>query len=259
MRLESVQQAKERWVEANCGQLSNVVVAGTPAKPAPACSTVGEADGYVFAVSWQPAFCASHADKLECQGGNNASWAARNFTLHGLWPNKASCGTTYGFCSSQLKAKAFCDYPAPALSEETFKALSQVMPSAHYGSCLERHEWYKHGTCQNKWNADGYYTVAVDLTKQFDNPTVTGFLGSNLGKSASMQDFLAVVDASLGGGAHQRMQIMCDKAGGKLVDVYMNLPADIPNNPNLAELLAKAPTGFRNTCGDSFVIDTFAR
>jgi ribonuclease I len=45
---------KERWVSANCGQ-AQVTEAEPDDKKS--CSIAGQADSYVLALSWQPAFC----------------------------------------------------------------------------------------------------------------------------------------------------------------------------------------------------------
>ena len=40
----------------------------------------------VLAVSWQPAFCETKPDKIECRTQTADRFDASNFTLHGLWP-----------------------------------------------------------------------------------------------------------------------------------------------------------------------------
>lgn len=257
----------ERWVDKACGegkvQVAQQTTGGssgptsTPTSPgngAPTqCTTPGLADGYVFAVSWQSAFCESHRTKPECGSATPESWSANNFTLHGLWPNLTACGTNYGFCSSQPKQKAFCDYPTLPLNETVFQSLGQVMPSAAAGSCLQLHEWYKHGTCQTQWDGNGYFEVAVDLTRQFNDSGIAPFIAQRVGQSVSTQDFLDTVDRSLGEGAHKRLKITCDE--GNLVDIYMTLPAAIPAKPNLTDLIRQGKEAFSSNCGESFRVD----
>lgn len=248
-------QPAQRWVPASCGTSQlNAGSASGGSQPAASCSTTGQADSYVFAVSWQAAFCASHQQKPECASATPSSWAAGNFTLHGLWPNKTSCGTNYGFCSSQPQQKNFCAYPEPAISADTFAQLGQVMPSAAAGSCLQRHEWYKHGTCQSTWDADGYFQTAITLTQQFNTSGPAAFMRANLGKQVRASDLYSAIDQGLGSDAHQRMKFTC--SNGQLVDIYINLPATIPTPPDLRQLIGAAKPGFSSNCGDSFTVDS---
>ncbi len=251
-------QPSGRWVSAQCGR---GILTATPAPSTPAtvstagasrCSTPGLADGNVFAVSWQAAFCESHKTKPECAAPSE--WAAGNFTLHGLWPNLASCGTHYGFCSAQAQAKAFCDYPEPAIAAPTMDQLNKVMPSAAAGSCLQRHEWFKHGTCQTEWNADGYFATAIKLTEAFNQSGIGPFMSANRGFSIPTQDVFDVIDQGLGQGAHKRMKFICTKEG-MLVDIYMNLPAQIPPQATLRELLQAGQEGFSSNCGSTLKVD----
>ncbi|CAK0740827.1 ribonuclease T2 [Gammaproteobacteria bacterium] len=256
----------ERWIDVKCGTpkvatTENSSNSGTTTTGSTGesggkgsdCTTAGLADGYVFAVSWQSAFCETHRSKPECNSATSQSWSANNFTLHGLWPNLAKCGIDYGFCSPQPKQTAFCNYPSLPLSPSVSKSLGQVMPSAAAGSCLQLHEWYKHGTCQKEWTADGYFEIAIDLARQFNESGISSFVDKHIGKKVMTQDFLNEIDRDLGTGAHERMKLTCQ--GGDLVDIYMNLPATIPATPKLAELLPQGKTGFNSTCGDSFHVD----
>lgn len=251
-------QPSGRWVPAQCGKgiLTATPVPSTPATPSTAsasrCTTPGLADGNVFAVSWQAAFCESHKTKPECT--TPSEWAAGNFTLHGLWPNLSSCGTHYGFCSAQAQAKAFCDYPEPAIAPPTMDQLKKVMPSAAAGSCLQRHEWFKHGTCQTEWDAEGYFATAIKLTEAFNQSGIGPFMSANRGFSIPTQDVFDVIDQGLGQGAHKRMKFICTP-DGMLVDIYMNLPAHIPPQATLRELLQAGQEGFSSNCGNTLKVD----
>lgn len=247
---------EERWVYYGCGQAelsSTPVPAVSTKKP---CQTAGQADSYVFAVSWQPAFCESHQNKPECKElvEQPDAYAAGNFTLHGLWPNKSSCGTNYGFCGQQKKiGGSFCSYPRVPMSESTLQALGKVMPAAAAGSCLQRHEWFKHGTCQTKMDADQYWDLAIDLVGQFNTKGMSAFMQENIGRTVAAADFYRVVDTSLGQDAHKRMKLGC--RSGNLVDIYMQLPKEVTGGRTLGQLLAEAPTGFSSSCGESFKVD----
>jgi ribonuclease T2 len=134
------------------------------------------------------------------------------------------------------------------------KKVGEVMPSVQKNSCLERHEWYKHGTCQIDWDADGYFLATVRLTKEFNDNGISAFMKRNLGKSVATEDFLKTVDNAFGKGARNRLMLGCDTQGN-LVDVFINLPPQIPDNARLADLIRQAPESFGNRCGNTFTVD----
>lgn len=254
---------RERWVYFDCGD-ANASIADGVSSPhsggggaGGGCNVAGEEDSYVFAVSWQPAFCEGHRDKPECQVTDPNSYQAKNFTLHGLWPNKNSCGTHYGFCGQYKKAvRPFCNFDKVPMTEATLKELGVVMPSAAYGSCLQRHEWYKHGTCQTEWGGDGYFDQAMNLLADFngrDGNGVSAFMTENLGKQIPLVELTQKIDQQFGAGAHRRMRFSCTN-GNKLVDIYINLPAKLGQG-SLASLIQAAPEKYGNKCGSDIVID----
>lgn len=253
----------ERWAYFECGE-ARVTSRGHgdsgDGQPGGGgqCNTAGQEDSYVFAVSWQPAFCESHQDKPECGVDDPSVYQANNFTLHGLWPNKSACGTGYGFCGQPDRpTRPFCNYPPVPMQAETLDALGRVMPSAAHHSCLQRHEWYKHGTCQTEFDADGYFKTAMRLLEEFNNGGMAEFMQQNIGRTVDTQSFFDAMDQAFHGGAHQRLQISCKD--GKLVDVYINLPADLPNDASLASLLRQAEPKHRNACGQRFEVDAIGQ
>ncbi len=219
-----------------------------------ACGIPAQADSYVFAVNWQPAFCESKPDKPECRIDDPKIYQATHFTLHGLWPTKASCGTDYGYCGPvKAQPRDFCAYPKVALSPKVRDALAVVMPSVNSGSCLERHEWHKHGSCQNG-SADQYYGQAIALLQQFNDSGISQFMGGHIGKQVSLAEFRAALDAGLGTGASQHAKINCKN--GLLTEVYLNLPAELKPGAKLKDLLAQGPTATaNNSCKKGFRID----
>ena len=243
-----------RWVAKYCGTVDVHIGQGDDEQPTTACNTPGLEGSYKLALSWQPAFCETHRDKPECRVTDHKSYQARNFTLHGFWPNKKSCGIHYGFCGEvKTKPGHFCDYPALSLITEVRSDLEQVMPSAKAGSCLQRHEWHKHGTCQTKWSIDEYHEISTDLTRQFNESGIAYFISRNIGKQVQETDFFNKVDCILGENAHKRIQLKCKN--GNLVDIYINLPLDIKKGENLGDAIHRAESDFKSTCDGSFSID----
>jgi ribonuclease T2 len=231
----------DRWVEASCGTVSPAADVASPAQGS--CRLSGQADGYVLALSWQPTFCQSRQDlPKECSIDSSSTYQAGHFTLHGLWPNKTSCGINYGFCGvvKQRPNGGFCSYPeVPDLSPTIRTVLAQVMPSAEAGSCLERHQWYKHGTCQTTWTADEYFSLAAYLTNQFNHSGITEFVRHHMGKQDTIrtEDFLRELDQALGPQAQQHIKLMCKK--NWLEEIQINLPAALNLNADLPALISQ--------------------
>lgn len=257
---------EERWVHKSCGEIAGGSgnnkddVADKDEEedeeddsPRDQCRTAGHADDHTFALSWQPAFCELKSGKKECKIHDPNVYQAKNFTLHGLWPNKNACHTNYGFCKGEKKTKDFCEYDAVPLSPQMKKELARVMPSVSAGTCLERYEWYKHGLCQTNWDAEEYYAIAVKLTNEF-NRVAGPIMARNVGGSVKEKDFYKEIDAAFGPDAHKRLQLKCQK-GGDLVDVYIKLPRQITKSSTLADLIQKAKPEFRSNCGGEFQVD----
>lgn len=259
----------ERWVHNSCGTLnaspggedrenedeseSEESDAGEETEDESSqCRIAGRADDHTFALSWQPAFCELKSGKKECKIRDPGVYQARNFTLHGLWPNKDACRTNYGFCKGEEKFSDFCQYEPVRLSPAIQKELARVMPSVHAGTCLERYEWFKHGLCQTNWDAEEYYAVSIRLTNEF-NRAAGPIMARNVGGSVSEKDFYREIDAAFGPEAYKRLQLKCQK--GDLVDVYIKLPREISRDSSLRDLIQKAEPDFRSNCGGEFQVD----
>jgi len=250
---------KERWVSAACGQAQlDSGGGGNGGDHGGSCNTAGQADSYVLALSWQPAFCEGKPDKAECKITDAKVYQARHFALHGLWPNKKSCGTNYGFCGDVKGQKSnFCDYPAVQLDADSTASLAEVMPSVTSGSCLERHEWFKHGTCQANWSMEGYFDLAADLVRQFNDAGAAYFMNRRIGQQVRTEDFLARVVAVLGTAAKDRIKLSCNQ--GMLVEIQLNLSASLTPGIDLEKLLPDAPVQGKSNCGETFLVDAIGQ
>ncbi len=134
------------------------------------------------------------------------------------------------------------------------RSVDVVMPSAAAGSCLQRHEWYKHGSCQTKWTQDQYYAISAQLTMAFNGSGIGAYMAANLGKEINREDFYAQIDGIFGAGARERMQLKCKD--GNLVDIYIHLPEVIEKSDTLSALIMRAEAeGRRGNCPDSFRVD----
>lgn len=245
---------KERWIKAECGTIHQEGN-GTGGGPIPnSCNTAGHADSYVLALSWQPAFCEIKSDKPECSITDPNEYQARNFTLHGLWPNQRRCGIDYGFCGKvKQKQEDFCDYPAIDLDVVSRNNLAEVMPSVSANSCLERHEWHKHGTCQTNWSVQQYYALSADLTRQFNDSGMAYFMNRRIGQIVRTEDFMNRLSAVLGETARNRIKLICKQ--DMLVEVQLMITASLTLGQDLEALIATAPSQNSSECGSMFRVD----
>ncbi len=220
------------------------------------CNVNGKADSYVLALSWQPAFCESKRSKPECTQPEFLKpdqYQSKNFTLHGLWPNKKDCGINYGFCNGVERKSSFAAYDPLVLKAETTSLLGKVMPSFRAKSFLERHEWNKHGTCQSR-NEDDYFTYAASLVEQFNSlRVVTEVVRNGIGKKIKKSDFMNAIDKELGEGVSNHIVFICKK--GMLVEVNIPLKKDLPTNPSLIDSINFEESGWVRGCGDEIIID----
>jgi ribonuclease T2 len=180
-------------------------------------------------------------DKTECKQATSDRYDAKHFTLHGLWPNQRTCRDEYGFCGQvHAEQRDFCDYPEVALTPQLRERLGEVMPSVAYGTCLERHEWWKHGTC---WAGapEAYFTEAMRLVRFInESAVVSEVVSAAIGKSVDASELLRAIDAAFGNGASKKFELSCNRQK-ELVEVRVSLPATIQPDEPLPALLERAP------------------
>lgn len=235
LRIEMAATDSLRWVHAECGRFHYQIEENNRCR-----MEAGLADSYVLALSWQPAFCQTYgyeAGKPECLNLSETSYASHHTTLHGLWPNQQACGQSYGFCSVAPQ-KNHCAYAAVALSPAVASRLKQWMPSYAYGSCLERHEWNKHGSCQIL-SSDNYFSLAMRLAQEADASVLGQFLREHRGKRIQQKELQQRIREAFGQGAQYKVYLGC--ANDLLVDIFIHLPALIPQGEPLSSLIANAP------------------
>ena len=249
---------KARWVGAACGQAhlsgqsSKVNGSGEGGN---GCNVAGEADSYVLALSWQPAFCETKSDKPECKISDPHAYQARHFVLHGLWPNKKNCNKNYAFCGSvKKKEDEFCDYPVVQLDAASQVSLAEVMPSVVAGSCLERHQWHKHGTCQGNWSVSEFFDVSVDLARQFNDSGMAYFMNRRIDQQVRTEDFLNRLGVVLGSAARDRIKLDCNRQG-MLMEIQLSLSAELIPGADLENLIMDAPVQEKSNCGETFRVD----
>lgn len=169
---------------------------------------------YVFAISWEPAFCERQSRKPECTSQTADRFDASHFSLHGLWPQRMD------FCdvSRDLQMKdADGDWdllPEPELSAETRTALDIAMPGTQ--SQLERHEWLKHGTCYGT-DADEYFADSLAMLDAVNASAVRELFAANIGKTLTQKQVRDAFDKSFGKGAGLRVRLACERDGNRRI------------------------------------------
>ena len=243
-----------RWVSANCG------LTEYSAKDTSRCSSdAGMADSYVLAMSSQPGFCQTYgyeAGKPECLKLSRSSYQANHLTLHGLWPNQDACGQRYGFCGIKPQT-SHCNYSPLSLSPAVAQELKKLMPSYYYGSCLERHEWNKHGSCQIL-NTNEYFALAMRLTTETDQTVFGKYITEHRGKVVRLATLRELIATSFGKSNAGKVYLGCKN--GVLVDIFIQLPSLIPANETLSSLINKAPVyPDRDSCSNNVIISDFSK
>jgi ribonuclease T2 len=224
-----------------------------------AAGTPGQFDSYVFSLEWTAAFCEGKSGLPECSG-MSGRFDASNLALHGLWPDKNNDSShSYGYCgvdpSTQGldKGSTWCRMPDIGLSAAVKSRLSADMPGV--ASCLQNHEWYKHGTCSG-YTPDEYFTRASALVEQVSVSAFGRFLTSHVGQTVSASDLLSAFEADFGAGSRGYVSLSCTNARGAslLLDVRLHLANPLSDASNLAGMLL--PAAGSGNCPASFLIDT---
>ena len=223
-------------------------------------AVAGDFDSYVFSLSWQPAFCETKPDKKECVTQTPDRYDAKNLVLHGLWPNKNDDKQHKYFCGvkSSIKkldnASTWCQMPAPDLSADTQKNLSSYMPG--YASCLERHEWYKHGTCSGL-ESDAYFTLAYKLASKMADTNFGKYISANVGKAIDSDDLLAEFEKDFGQNSRKYVKLFCENLRGNslLSEVRLYLSTDLSALRDLKDFLVSPSASEQGSCPQKIFID----
>ncbi|WDD91712.1 ribonuclease T2 [Burkholderia sp. FERM BP-3421] len=172
-------------------------------------------DYLLLASSWEPGFCATH-DTPECTS-LAGSFAANNLSLHGLWPNNYD-GNQPFFCGVPQNdvdldnAHAWCSMDAYPISAATRNTLSTYMPGV--ASCLDKHEWFKHGTCAAAASPDAYWNQATGMISRLANTSFNSFLQANAGRTVTRNQLLSAFETAFGSNTRNAVSLKCTKANG---------------------------------------------
>jgi ribonuclease T2 len=221
----------------------------------------GKFDYYVFSLSWQPAFCESHQTKKECATMKDGDFDTKNLVLHGLWPSQTNDKKhTYGYCNVSPDIKKldstsnWCAMPFPKLSQTTIDKLNVVMPG--YQSCLENHEWYKHGVCSGM-DADTYFATTARYVDGLATTKLDGLIGANVGGSVSLDDLKAAAAQDFGDKA-TTIRYICQNS--MLNEVRLYLKKELPATGGVsADQLIAPDASEKTTCTGNVLIDKYVK
>ena len=189
-------------------------------------------DAYLLALTWQPGFCAGHAALAECKT------VAPRLVLHGLWPDwdmngdgkrdgaddtcVAGNGRNAILDIEKSAAAGWPKLPPVDLSAANRDDLAGVMPGTAAG--LDRHEWWKHGTCSGL-KPDDYFATAVLLLRQVERGQLAKLLMDRAGADVERNALLDAFAADFGKDATRALTLDCAKSaeGGALLEIRIRL------------------------------------
>lgn len=221
----------------------------------------GRFDYYVLALSWQPAFCEFHSTTPECRSQNDSRYDATHLVLHGLWPNvRGDSRHDYEYCGvarelrEKDRSRNWCAMPTPGLSEESQKRLNPLMPGLQ--SCLERHEWFRHGVCSGL-TANQYFEKAASLVEKMAKTKFSTYIANNIGKRVSLGSLLSEFDKDFGKGSSRGLALLCDSKHGTsmLTEVRLYLKKQSLTASLSRESFVQAETLDKNSCKKQIAID----
>ncbi|HJT11693.1 MAG TPA: ribonuclease T2 [Dongiaceae bacterium] len=190
-----------------------------------ACDESPAVTHYVLALSWQPAFCEFNARRPECRALDPGDFAATHLTVHGLWPNdRPNAGPIYCGIDGETRAldepKSWCQLPEPEMSGKTRAHLAQTMPGVL--SCLDRHEWIKHGTCAGM-GAERYFGETLRLASAVQTTAFGRAIAANVGREVTAEQLIQAFEASFGKGSARALTLVCSDRGGYLSEIRIAL------------------------------------
>ncbi|MFD2237392.1 ribonuclease T2 family protein [Aureimonas populi] len=208
-------EPERRWVAYGCGRVeedgSTGPVQASAREREPALPAKTRHDDYVLAVSWQPAFCETRRRVSECRGGGRDDGG---FTLHGLWPQprgRQYCGVPARIVAVDEEGD-WRNLPQVEISPRVRAELAAAMPGV--ASSLDRHQWWKHGTCFDG-EAEDYFALSVRLLSELNESAVRELFEAAIGSELSAREIRAVFDRAFGRGAGERVLVDCAEIDGR--------------------------------------------
>jgi ribonuclease T2 len=191
---------------------------------------------YMFSLSWEPTFCATHQGATECQAMTPDSYYASHVVLHGLWPQPQTnqyCGVPQAIIDQDNRHQ-WSSMPAVTVSDATRQRMNSDFPGV--ASYLDRHEWYKHGTCTGL-SPDAYFSLAMTLVDQANALKFGQFITANVGNTIKTDDLCGALTNDFGAGFLQATTAL--KGNSDLSEIRIALrDTDAPLALDTAHLLS---------------------
>lgn len=241
-------EPERRWVAYGCGRVEGDTQMGAAApveRPSVPRASDELRDEYVLAASWQPAFCETRPRVSECRDGARDDVG---FSLHGLWPQprgREYCGVAERIVAIDESGdwQRLPDFEA---SPTTRDRLAEIMPGVASG--LDRHEWWKHGTCF-PGDAEAYYDVSIRLIDELNQSAVRDLFEASIGDTLTASDIRASFDEAFGRGAGDRVLVDCVETGDRRLIRELRIELSGAASEPLGDLIASAervPAGCRS-------------
>ncbi len=235
---------KTRWVDIKCfdNQSENSTISSSNTEVKQDNSITNKLNS-LLVVSWHNSFCETHSNKKECRrlGGEGKN----HLVLHGLWPQPRN--NTYCGVSEEIKKldkmKQWSALPSLNLTEKTKNLMNIYMPG--FKSNLQRHEWYKHGTCYST-DPNRYFQDALNMTKKLDD-TIGEYLRANLGARVTQYNINKVAKRLITKDIDKKIIIKCKRA--ILSEIWVSIKGQ---GSDLATLVKYAKK-LRPSCQDAIV------
>jgi ribonuclease T2 len=219
-------------------------------------------DSYLLALTWQPGFCAdaAHAATAECK---LAPKDKPRLVLHGLWPDWDVNGdgkrnADDDFCipgadnrnsMMALDKGSWLKLPPMKLSEASSSDLAAAMPGTAAG--LDRHEWWKHGTCL-ALKPDEYFAIAIALLREVERGALSRLVVDYAGGTVARQKLLDAFELDFGPKSARALGLDC--AGGALQEIRIRLKRATITQGLTAETLALPAKPPRGDCAAKLAI-----
>lgn len=214
---------------------------------------------YVLALSWQPAFCEFNPGRPECRALGSGDFAATNLAVHGLWPNdRPAAGPSYCEVDAATEAldrpESWCELPRPEITPRTRAALESAMPGT--ASCLDRHEWIKHGTCSGM-DAESYFADTLRLAAAVQATRLGAVIAANIGREVTPRQLSNAFESVFGAGSSKALALVCTTRDGQhyLAEIRIALDTTSPDGPLERDDLHLDGEPRAGSCPDSMRIE----
>ena len=197
----------------------------------------------LLVLSWHNTFCETHSNKKECK--RNGGDAKNHLVLHGLWPqprNREYCGLS-GKIKQLDKFKQWNALPKLKLNSDVLNLMQKYMPGVQ--SNLQRHEYYKHGSCYSK-DTNSYFSNALNLTKEIDS-TIGEYLRANVGKKVKSINIQLLASKTYGKDIKNKIAIKCK--GRVLSEIWISTKGI---GDNIKSLIKNAKP-IRSNCQEAII------